>query len=338
MQRWYSDRPIGFLIPLAGIFALVSGVRRWCYRHGIFRVVKPPVPVIVAGNITVGGSGKTPFVIWLANILSDMGYHPGIITRGYGGKSTHWPLMVTSQSDPLLAGDEAVLLASRTQAPVCAAPDRVRAADCLLRHNNVNVIIGDDGLQHYRLGRDLSIIMLDGMRWLGNGWRLPAGPLREARGRILGADLVICKKGNATVKNPLLDTALTMHLSLGEAVNLRDGRREPLANFAAQHAHAVAAIGHPQQFFEALERHGLKVDGRALPDHTQLSLADLSFADDRPVLMTEKDAVKCHGMNLPNHWYVPASAEFSQQDAERILHAVRQVLKHAGVEPEDKLS
>ena len=332
LQRWYGDRPIGLFIPLAGLFTALTAVRRWCYRYGIFNVVELPVPIIVVGNITVGGTGKTPFVIWLAQTLQKQGFRPGIITSGYGGRSKHWPLLVTPQSDPVMAGDESVLLAGRTQVSVCAGPDRVQAAHYLLQQTTVNVIVSDDGLQHYRLGRDLSVIMLDGRRSLGNGWRLPAGPLRESAVRLEEADIVICKTGTTSdTVSPA--NALAMHMPLQDAVSITGGLRRPLAEFSGRPVHALAGIGHPQQFFDALGRHGLHVDGRAFPDHAELSQADLTFSDDAPVLMTEKDAIKCRGLHLLHHWYVPASAEFNQQDAARILSTVRQKLTTKGVKP-----
>ncbi len=326
------------LIPLAFLFSAISGMRRWCYRHGIFHAVKLPVPVIVVGNITVGGSGKTPFVIWLTLALRNMGLHPGVITRGYGGKSTHWPLLVTPQTDPLLSGDEAVLLAERTLAPVSAAPDRVQAARYLLQQGNVNVIVSDDGLQHYRLGRDLSVIMLDSERLLGNGWRLPAGPLRESKDRLQDANLVICKTAHGKVTAPPMNTALVMHLSLEEAVNITDDRRLPLADFAGQSVHALAAIGYPRQFFDTLECYGLQVDRHAFPDHAHLSQNQLTFADNLPVLMTEKDAIKYRGLKLPNHWYVPVIAEFSENNAAHIESTIRRLLKSKEVEVANKIA
>ncbi len=332
LRRWYGQRPIWFFIPLAGMFAVLTAVRRWCYRHGILRVVKLPVPVIVVGNITVGGTGKTPLVIWLSQSLQKQGYRPGIITRGYGGQSKRWPLAVTPQADPMLAGDEAVLLAIRTQVPVMAGPDRVQAAQNLLKENSVNVIISDDGLQHYHLARTLSIILLDGQRCLGNGWRLPAGPLREPAARLKEADFVICKM-DSTMNAALPAGALALRLSLEHAVNISDGSSRPLIEFAGQQVHAVAGIGHPQQFFETLGKYGLRVDGRALPDHAELSEADLIFDDEAPVLMTEKDAIKCRDLRLPRHWYVPASVEFAGEDAARILKFVRQQLTSMNVEP-----
>jgi len=335
LRRWYGQRPIWFFIPLVGVFAALTALRRWCYRHGILPVVELPVPVIVVGNITIGGTGKTPFVIWLTQALQKQGYRPGIITRGYGGQSKQWPLAVTPQTDPMLAGDEAVLLAQRTQVPVMAGPDRTQAAQNLLKENPVNVIISDDGLQHYRLARTLSVILLDGRRCLGNGWRLPAGPLRESTARLKEADFVICKM-DSTMNAALPAGALALRLSLEHAVNISDGSSRPLAEFAGRQVHAVAGIGHPQQFFEALGKYGLRVDGRALPDHAELSEADLTFDDEAPVLMTEKDAVKCRSLHLPRHWYVPANVEFAEEDAARILKSVRQQLMSQGVTPMNK--
>ena len=333
LRRWYSHSPIGMLIPLSGLYMLLTALRRWAYRCGILHSVFLPAPVIVVGNITVGGTGKTPFVIWLAHSLREQGYSPGIVTRGYRGQSQHWPILVTPDSDPRLAGDEAVLLARRTRLPVMADPDRLRAAQRLLDEHAVNVIVSDDGLQHYRLGRAVEIIMLDGERGLGNCWRLPAGPLREPAARLKQADFVICKMGSAAPTN-VPAGALVMHL-MPETV-MRLSREEPftLTQFAGQQVHAVAGIGNPQQFFAMLSDHGLRVEGRALPDHAVVSEADLSFGDDRPVFMTEKDAIKCRGFKLSNHWYVTVSARFSEDNARRILGFIRGRLMAAGAKPE----
>jgi tetraacyldisaccharide 4'-kinase len=332
LRRWYGNGPIGLFIPLSGLFAVLSSVRRWCYRQRAAHVTKLPVPVIIVGNITSGGTGKTPFVIWLTRALQERGYKPGIITRGYGGKSEHWPMSVTAQTDPVMVGDEAVLLATRTEVPVAAGPDRLQTARCVLNGNSIDVIVSDDGLQHYQLSRDVSFIMLDGQRYLGNGWLLPAGPLRESAARLNEVDFVICK--SALANSTTLPTgALIMHLSLEDAVNLSGGYRRPLAEFAGKRVHAVAGIGYPQQFFEALGNHGLLVDGRPLPDHAELSEADLTFDDGAPVLMTEKDAIKCRDLRLPHHWYVPASVKFSEHDNIHILNTVAQKLSSMGAGP-----
>ncbi len=335
LRRWYDGGPVWFFIPLTALFIGLTAIRRWCYRRGIFTAVTLPAPVIVVGNITVGGTGKTPFVVWLAQVLQAQGYQPGIIARGYAGKSEHWPLLVTSATDPMLAGDEAVLLARRTHLPVMVGPDRVNAARCMLEKFPVNVIISDDGLQHYRMARLIDIIMLDGKRGFGNLWRLPAGPLRESTGRLNEADFVVCKTDSAAMASMPAGTAV-MRLSLGSAIRLGDGRSVPLAEFSGRQVHAVAGIGHPQQFFEALGKYGLRVDGRALPDHAELSEADLTFDDEAPVLMTEKDAIKCCGLRLPRHWYVPASVEFTEEDAARILKSMLQQLMSQGVTPVNK--
>lgn len=321
LRRWYGPGPIWLLVPLTGLFIVLSAVRRFCYRHGILRIVRLPVPVIVVGNLTAGGTGKTPLVIWLSQALQAQGYCPGIVTRGHGGKSRHWPLPVTPASSVAEAGDEALLLARTTGLPVMSGPDRVAAARQLLQDFSVNVIVSDDGLQHYRLGRDLQIVMLDGERGFGNGWQLPAGPLREPAAAIKNADMVVCKGRLPAGLDAPPHTAI-MRLSLTQAVRLHDGLTQPLANFRGRSVHSVAGIGHPEQFFAALVAEGIQVEPHALPDHARLSRHAVVFDDAKPVLMTEKDAVKCEGFNLPDHWYVPAHAEFSATQAVELLNAV----------------
>jgi tetraacyldisaccharide 4'-kinase len=322
LRHWYSPYPVWFLIPLAWLFWLLSGLRRTAYALGVFPTAKLPVPVVVVGNITVGGTGKTPFVIWLAQELRKRGRKPGIVTRGYGGVSTV-PQIIKSDSDPKQVGDEALLLARHSGAPVVAGRDRVAAAELLLRSGTLDVILSDDGLQHHRLPRCREIVLLDGSRGLGNGWLLPAGPLRETEARLGTAQVIIKQVPGGSFTWP---DALRMRLKVDTAVSLRGGERRPLSSFTGQSVHAVAAIGNPQQFFATLEAQGLKVDGRALPDHAGLSTAELSFGDALPVFMTEKDAVKCAGLDLPQHWYVDATAGFEAADAGRILEDVERAL------------
>ncbi|MDE2195925.1 MAG: tetraacyldisaccharide 4'-kinase, partial [Gammaproteobacteria bacterium] len=193
--------------------------------------------------------------------------------------------------------------------------------------------VSDDGLQHYRLPRAAEIIMLDGARGLGNGWRLPAGPLRESPARLQEADFIICKAAGTGMRSMPTGT-LGMQLRMEEAVQLVNGVRMPMQAFSGKHVHAVAGIGHPEQFFTALEAMGLMVDGRPLPDHAKFTEADLRFEGDEAVLMTEKDAVKCHAMHLPRHWYVSATAHFADADANRILGYLRKRLGEHGVQPE----
>ncbi len=305
---------------------MLTALRRWAYRLKIFKIVTLSVPVIVVGNITIGGTGKTPFVIWLAQTLQAQGYHPGIITRGYGGESEHWPVSVTPASNPLLAGDEAVLLAQHAKLPVMAGPDRVRTAQRLQDEFQVDAIISDDGLQHYSLGRAIEVIMLDGSRGLGNGWLLPAGPLREPRRRLKRANLVICKSPKSIT---LVPGVVMMDMLLDNAISLADGSSMSLTELSGQKVHAIAGIGHPEQFFLALEERGLHVDCRPLPDHVNPCKEDLMFEDSAPVLMTEKDAVKCSRFKLQNHWYVPVTAQFSDADTMRILSCLREHLPTA---------
>lgn len=327
LRHWYGERPIWWLIPLNWLFVILTTWRRGLYRTGVLLPASVAAPVIVIGNINVGGSGKTPFTLWLADRLRAAGYRPGIITRGYGGKSRHWPRRVTAEDDARQVGDEAALLARRSGLPVAAGPDRVAAANLLIEQHQVNLILSDDGLQHYRLPRCVEIIMLDGARGLGNGWRLPAGPLRETSARLHDAHFVVVKAG-VGVPRLSLPGALSMHLELDQAVSLADGARRDLRAFAAGPVHAVAGIADPAQFFAALEAQGLQVDGRALPDHARFTSQDLNFADDSlPVLMTEKDAVKCREMQTERHWFVPATAHLNDDDATRLMLGLRAYLE-----------
>ena len=318
LKTWYSPYPVWFFIPLAWIFWLLSGLRRSAYHLGLLHTATLPVPVVVVGNISVGGTGKTPFVIWLSRELGKQGFKPGIVTRGYGADTAQAHL-VTASSRAEEAGDEALLLARHGGAPVAVGRDRVATARLLLA-SGVDVILSDDGLQHYRLPRLHEIVLVDGARGLGNGWLLPAGPLRESEHRLETVQQVVIKETpGGTFSWP---GAARMRLEVETAVSLRDGARTALASFSGRRVHAVAGIGHPRQFFAALEAAGLVVDGRSLPDHARLETTDLTFDDTAPVFMTEKDAVKCMELGLTNHWYVEAAASFDAADAARILQGV----------------
>lgn len=319
LKTWYSPYPVWFFIPLAWIFWLISGLRRGAYHLGLLRTATLPVPVVVVGNISVGGTGKTPFVIWLSLELRRQGFKPGIVTRGYRADAGHARL-VSATGSAEEAGDEALLLARHGGAPVAAGHDRAAAAQLLLA-SGIDVILSDDGLQHYQLPRIHEIVLVDGARGLGNGWLLPAGPLRESEHRLDSVQQVVVKEtpGGAFT----WPDAARMRLTADTAVSLReDGTRVPLASFSGRKVHAVAGIGDPRQFFATLEAAGLKVDGRPLPDHARFETADLAFDDTAPVFMTEKDAVKCAGLGLTNHWYVEAAASFDAADAAHILQGV----------------
>ncbi|MDT8311187.1 MAG: tetraacyldisaccharide 4'-kinase [Methylophaga sp.] len=317
IKSWYQPSPLRWcLAPLSGLFRLVASLRRLAYQRGFFKSQRLPVPVIIIGNINVGGSGKTPLVLWLAQQLQQRGWRPGIISRGYGGNAAHYPLTVTANTPVGESGDEPKLLALRSQCPVVVAPDRVAAGRQLLAQFDCNVIISDDGLQHYRLARDLELVVVDGRRGFGNGFCLPAGPLREPVSRLDKVDFVI---GHDDSRQPW-----TMQLQLKESVNLTDQRRQPLTDWQKQTVHAVAGIGDPQRFFDQLRIAGLNVIEHAFADHHIFSAADLQFNDTLPLLMTEKDAVKCQGLVTANCWSVPADALLTDGLADTIDNRLKE--------------
>jgi tetraacyldisaccharide 4'-kinase len=277
------------------------------------------LPVVVVGNLSVGGTGKTPLVCWLVARLTDLGFKPGVVTRGYGG-SFGKVRLIDSYDDPRVVGDESILLARRTGAPVAIGRDRP-AASQLLVNAGCDVVVSDDGLQHYALARDCEIVVIDGDRRFGNGWLLPAGPLRETPARLAAADAIVVNGGRA-----LLDGALSMRLEAKGALSLIGGTPKALDEFAGRSVHAIAGIGNPERFFNMLRAHGIEVLGHPLPDHAHLQAADISFADQRPVLMTEKDAVKCRRIAGPHHWYVPVTASFDGGESNVLLDVVTQAI------------
>ncbi|MEO8626524.1 MAG: tetraacyldisaccharide 4'-kinase [Betaproteobacteria bacterium] len=319
---WYRIRPAHLLlVPLSLIYRAVIAVRRALYRSGQLASERLSVPVIVIGNVTVGGTGKTPLAIWLAQYLIAQGYRPGIITRGYGGSEALQE--VRSNSDPLSAGDEPVLLARRAASPVFAGRKRAAAALALLAaHPQCDVIISDDGLQHYALARDIEIAVVDGERRFGNGWLLPAGPLREPVARLSQTDAVVV---NGTIGIQQIRAAQFRMQLVGDSfANIaKPQMRAPAAAFCGKSAHAIAGIGHPQRFFAQLEALGLDVRAHAFPDHHAFAADDLAFAGDAIVLMTEKDAVKCAAFARENWWYLPVDAEIDPALGNLILAKLR---------------
>jgi len=310
---WYTRSPwLLLLTPVSLVFRLAVWLRRMAYRSGLARSHRIGVPVIVVGNITVGGTGKTPLVAWLAAYLQAKGYRPGIIARGYGGRARRWPQQVRPDSDPNIVGDEAVLLAGTTRCPMAVGPNRVAAARALIEHSHCDVIISDDGLQHYALQRDLEIAVIDGIRRFGTGFSLPAGPLREPVSRLQEVDLVVVNGLGSGAEHP-------MRMRLEKACNLKDPAvvRE-LSTFRGQAVHAVAGIGNPERFFQALQQKGMQVQGHAFPDHHRFAPADIGFGDGRPVLMTEKDAVKCRHFASERDWYVPVKVELPAEFCSRL--------------------
>ncbi len=302
---WYKPHPARWLLwPLSLLYGAVTAMRRSLYRHGGLRSERLPVPVIVVGNITVGGTGKTPLVIWLVEQLRMRGWRPGVISRGYGGGSKHWPREVLPESDPAELGDEPVLLAQRLNCPIAVGPRRVEAARQMLVRHPVNIIVSDDGLQHYALQRDIEIAVVDGRRGLGNGLLLPAGPLRESASRLDQVDCVLVNDGVGSQD-------LSMELRPTELVRLDGSESRLLDDFAGKPVHAIAAIGNPERFFDVLRRAGLQVQAHAWPDHHPFQPADIDLPDTIDVIMTEKDAVKCRSFASHRHWYLRVEAALS---------------------------
>ncbi len=302
--------PTWALWPFSALFCAAVALRRRAYGHGLFRRQRLPRPVIVVGNLSVGGTGKTPLVAWLAQHARARGLRPGILARGYGGRSRHWPRRVSPGDRAREVGDEPLLLSRTTGVPVVVGPDRVAAGRLL--GDACDLLISDDGLQHYALERDLEIAVVDGERRLGNGLCLPAGPLREPPRRLAEVDLVVANGRPAAGE-------FTMYLRLGEAVSLTDpGDRRPLTSFIPRRPLAMAGIGHPQRFFTALAAAGLDCETHAFPDHHPFSAADLAPFSGRPLLMTAKDAVKCEPFGGADMWYVPAQAVPEQAFVHRI--------------------
>ena len=307
---WY-DGGSGYqvLLPLSGIYWLLLRLRRLLYACGIFKIRNVGVPVIVVGNITAGGTGKTPTSIWLAKSLKERGFRPGIVSRGYGGSKSFSSMRVDAASDPAVVGDEPVLLAKRSACPVAVDKDRVRAAGMLV-DDGADLIIADDGLQHRRLERSYEICVIDGTRWLGNRLILPAGPLRETASRLAAVDQILVngrirdKSITATEQN-----AIEFELTATEVCRLNGSLVRPIARFADKTVHAVAAIGNPGRFFDLLRAHGMQVIEHAYPDHAPIDPGSLNFADEFDILMTEKDAVKLGTKLRDRFWYVPVELE-----------------------------
>lgn len=325
---WYRITPLHLLLlPLSLLFGLLAALRRWGYRLELLPSVRLPIPVIIVGNITVGGSGKTPLVLWLADFLQAQGMHPGIVSRGYGG-SNNMPMMVTTASDAAVAGDEPLLLARRSgdACPVWVGHDRAATAQALLAaHPGCDVLICDDGLQHYRLRRDLEIAVVDGERRFGNGLLLPAGPLRENLSRLDSVDAIVINETRGQ-ETGIRHQEKTFHMKLaGESFyNLLnpDSRSTPAA-FMSKRLHAIAGIGDPRRFFDHLQGLGLTVTPHAFPDHHRFEqqelaqLAELTDAD--AIFMTEKDAVKCLAFASEKFWVLPVAARIDAELGKVIL-------------------
>ena len=338
LQRlWYGPRWVSLpLWPLGWLFRAGVAVRRSLYRAGAMRAHEVAVPVVVVGNLSVGGTGKTPVAAWLARQLALRGHRVGVVLRGYGGRASDQPRIVTPDSDPAEVGDEAVLHALGGPRVVVAGADRVAAAR-RAAEAGADVVVCDDGLQHLRLARDVEIAVVDAARGLGNGQLLPAGPLREPPGRLEQVDAVVLTQrgpGREAGVAPLGPLTVTARLELGDAVNLASAERRTLDAFRGRTLHAVAGIGHPGAFFDALRRSGLAIEPHALADHAALDPAALPFPAGATVLMTAKDAVKCRSFAGADWWFVELAVGLDRSDAGALLALVleRTGLTGAGVQ------
>jgi tetraacyldisaccharide 4'-kinase len=319
-RRWYGGAPVpAWLGALEWSYKLAFALRRHAYARGWLRSTRLPVPVIVVGNLTAGGTGKTPLVAALALELSQRGWRPGLVLRGYGGTSSG-PDLVNAQDDPARTGDEAIMLARATGAPVAIAHRRAAAGALLVERSGCDVLVCDDGLQHWALARDLEIAVVDGARRFGNGRLLPAGPLREPVSRLARVDFVVNNGGDGPGEVPMRVEG-TRALALGDP-----GRTRPLSDWRGRAVHAVAGIGNPGRFFDLLAAQGIEVRPHPLPDHHVFSSDELAFGDDLPVFVTEKDAVKCAPLAGADTWVVPVEASLPAEFADRLhtqLHAIR---------------
>ncbi|MGH8509512.1 MAG: tetraacyldisaccharide 4'-kinase [Gammaproteobacteria bacterium] len=304
-NAWYGQhRWCALLAPLSWAYGSAASAKR--YLYSALRPYTCAAPVVVVGNITVGGTGKTPLVIWLARCLRRRGYRPGIVTRGYGGRSNTWPRRVTPDSDPHQVGDESLLVARHCSSPVVAAGRRrAQAVGQLLNDDKCDVIVCDDGLQDYGLARDIEIAVVDGVRRFGNGRLLPAGPLREPIERLTRVDMLVAR--GVALAN---EFAMNYRASVARAV-ADDTAMQNVDELRGRRVHAVAGIGHPDSFFSLLRGFGIETVEHPFPDHYGYSRRDLAFSDGLPVIMTEKDAVKCRHFAPADVWYVPIQAELS---------------------------
>ncbi|NVD06937.1 tetraacyldisaccharide 4'-kinase [Vibrio sp. JPW-9-11-11] len=326
---WFSAHPVKYLLwpllwPLSKLFSFISTKRRYEYQSGKKRSYRAPVPVIVVGNITAGGNGKTPVVIWLVEQLQQLGYQPGVVSRGYGAKAPSYPLLVESTTSTKHCGDEPKLIHRRTGVPVAVSPVRSDAVKALLPLG-VDIIITDDGLQHYALQRDIEIVVVDGIRRFGNQALLPMGPLRESVQRLNEVDLIITNGGDAHAG----ELAMTLEPQL--AVNLLTGEQVDVTELDG--LVAIAGIGHPPRFFHTLEQLGAKlVHAQGFADHEEIQVSRLDELAQKGqhLIMTEKDAVKCADDAKQNWWFLPVSASFGQQDQTHILNIIKEVKEKYG--------
>jgi tetraacyldisaccharide 4'-kinase len=330
-KMWYGDQGPWWLAPFSFFYGAVMAVRSLLYRLGLRQRFRMNVPVIVVGNLTVGGTGKTPLVAWLSMKLTAVGMRVAIVSRGYGGRA-RGVTRVTVHSRPSEVGDEPLLLARRSQATVFVGRDRVAAARTAVA-DGADVVLCDDGLQHLALVRDCEIVVIDGQRGFGNGCLLPRGPLREHPRRLRRVNAVVVNgavtAAGFTLPGFLTRTHFVMNMRPGDARPVAGGASlRALSSFRDTGVHAVAAIGNPQRFFDMLRAAGLTIYEHPMPDHHAFKPGDLNFGDNLPVLMTEKDAVKCVAFADERCWCVPVTAEFPEIAARELIDLVLMRASH----------
>lgn len=321
---WYGQQPVPWLLRrLAVVYAFILTLRRWLYQMGIKRASRLPVPVLVVGNITVGGTGKTPLTAWLATELARRGWRPGIVSRGYGGSETS-TVMLPLDAEPGRYGDEPVWLMRAAKCPVAIGRRRAEAGRLLIDRMQCDVILCDDGLQHWSLARDVEVLVVDGERRFGNELLLPAGPLREPPSRAARVDFVVVNG------RPLASTEVAMTVDAARLVAINDlTLAKSIDDFRGRQVHAVAGIGNPERFFRMLEQKGMQVIRHAFPDHHHFRRSDFEFETNLPIVMTEKDAVKCACLGLPDAYMVPIDVDLPISFADQLNRQLRQVQESA---------
>lgn len=301
MDWWYKKRSWQalLLLPLSLVYSGLVLIRRQFYRCNLFKAHRFNVPVIVIGNITLGGTGKTPFIIWLSKWLEERGYHVGIVSRGYKSQAPKYPFLVKMDTSVIQSGDEPLLIAKNTHLPVVISPQRALAAQFLVEQHSCNLILSDDGLQHYALGRDYEFAIVDGARGIGNGLVFPAGPLRELPARLEKVDAVIINQSDLT------GSGFRFYLKPQCLVNIKTQEMLSPSWLDENRCHAVAGIGNPARFFSSLKTLGAEIIEHSFPDHYHYSAKDFNFEDNLPIIMTEKDALKCEGFaGAGRMWYL----------------------------------
>ena len=327
LSSWQKPTLLTYaLIPFGWVYRTVYAIRKLCYRIGIFSSYKADMPVIVVGNLTVGGTGKTPLVIYLVELLRSQGYTPAVISRGYSGDAPIYPLEVTPSTPVDHSGDEPALIVKRTKVPMAVGPNRRANIELLMTNHKIDIVISDDGLQHLALQRDIEVCLVDDTVVVSNAFLLPAGPYREPVSRLQTVDLIVHHQSeNKDVEHGR--HAMFLKASAPKLLNAKledEGQGKQLSS--GDKVHAVAGIGNPQRFFKTCKLEGYRVVEHVFPDHHHFKVSDLEFNDSLPVLMTEKDAVKCRQFDSDNYWYLPVDAQLTNDFSDAIIKKIDKVI------------